>query len=98
MAYDFKDLPAFKGVWVFCEQRGGEMMPTDEELLSRARVLADELGEEVVGIVLGGKGIAEKAKYLGGYGADKIIATIHSIPCAAQNRDCGLYDNPSWRL
>jgi len=74
MAYDFKDLPAFKGVWVFCEQRGGEMMPTDEELLSRARVLADELGEDVVGIVLGGKGIAEKAKYLGGYGADKIIA------------------------
>ena len=56
------------------EQRGGEIMPTDEELISRARILADELGEEVVGLTLGGKGIAEKAKVLGGYGADKIIA------------------------
>ena len=54
MAYDFKDLPAFKGVWVFCEQRGGEMMPTDEELLSRARVLADELGVSVVEITKNG--------------------------------------------
>ena len=72
--YDFKDVAAFKGVWVFCEQRGGEIMPTDEELISRARILADELGEEVVGLTLGGKGIAEKAKILGGYGADKIIA------------------------
>ena len=72
--YDFKDVAAFKGVWVFCEQRGGEIMPTDEELISRARILADELGEEVVGLTLGGKGIAEKAKVLGGYGADKIIA------------------------
>ena len=50
-------------------------MPTDEELISRARILADELGEEVVGLTLGGKGIAEKAKDPGGYGtADKIIA------------------------
>ena len=72
--YDFKDVAAFKGVWVFCEQRGGEIMPTDEELISRARILAYELGEEVVGLTLGGKGIAEKAKVLGGYGADKIIA------------------------
>ena len=52
--YDFKDVAAFKGVWVFCEQRGGEIMPTDEELISRARILADELGEEVVGLTLGG--------------------------------------------
>lgn len=72
--YDFKDLAAFKGVWVFCEQRGGKIMPTDEELISRARILADELGEEVVGLTLGGKGIAAEAKVLGGYGADKIIA------------------------
>lgn len=72
--YDFKDLAAFKGVWVFCEQREGKLMPTDEELISRARILADELGEEVVGLTLGGKGIAKEAKMLGGYGADKIIA------------------------
>lgn len=72
--YDFKDLAAFKGVWVFCEQREGKLMPTDEELISRARILADELGEEVVGVTLGGKGIADEAKMLGGYGADKIIA------------------------
>ncbi len=71
--YDFKDLAAFKGVWVFCEQRGGKLMPTNEELISEARRLADQLSEEVVGVVLGGAGIGKEAKVLGGFGADKIL-------------------------
>ena len=33
---DFSD---YKGIWVFCEQRDGELMPTDFELVSEARGL-----------------------------------------------------------
>lgn len=66
------DLAAFKDVWVFCEQRHGELMPTDFELISKGRTLADELGVNLCGILLGDK-VEGLAKELGGYGADKVI-------------------------
>ena len=66
------DLAAFKGVWVFCEQRQGKLMPTDFELISEGRKLADELGTELCGLLLGDN-IEGVAKELGGYGADKVI-------------------------
>ena len=71
MAYDSADIAAFKNVWVFCEQRQGKMMPTTFELISEGRKLADELGVELCGILLGDDvdGIANE---LGGYGADKV--------------------------
>ena len=47
------DPKAFSGVWVFCEQRQGKMMPTTFELISEGRKLADELGVELGGILLG---------------------------------------------
>ena len=53
MAYDSADIAAFKNVWVFCEQRQGKMMPTTFELISEGRKLADELGVELCGILLG---------------------------------------------
>ena len=40
-------------LWVFCEQRQGALMSTDFELVSEARKLADELGCEVTGLLLG---------------------------------------------
>ena len=47
MAFNSSDLAAFKGgVWVFCEQRNGKLMPTDYELISEGRKLADERGVE----------------------------------------------------
>ena len=66
------DLAAFKGVWVFCEQRQGEMMPTSYELISEGRKLADSLGVELCGLLLG-ENVEGLAKDLGGYGADKVI-------------------------
>ena len=66
------DLAAFKGVWVFCEQRQGKLMPTDFELISEGRKLADELGTELCGLLLGDN-VEGVAKELGGYGADKVI-------------------------
>ena len=71
MAFNSADTAAFKNVWVFCEQRQGVMMPTTFELISEGRKLADELGVELCGILLGDNvdGIANE---LGGYGADKV--------------------------
>ena len=66
------DFNEYKGVWVFCEQRQGKLMPTDFELVSEARKLADELNCEVTGLLLGDN-VDGIAKELGGYGADKVM-------------------------
>ena len=71
MAFNSADTAAFKNVWVFCEQRQGKMMPTTFELISEGRKLADELGVELCGILLGDN-VDGIAKELGGYGADKV--------------------------
>ena len=71
MAFNSADTVAFKNVWVFCEQRQGKMMPTTFELISEGRKLADELGVELCGILLGDN-VDGIAKELGGYGADKV--------------------------
>lgn len=65
-------LEDFKGVWVFCEQRGGKLMPTDYELISEGRRLADELGVPLSGLLLG-SGVEGIARELGGYGADQVL-------------------------
>ena len=46
--FNSADIAAFKDVWVFCEQREGKLMPTDFELISKGRDLADELGGSMV--------------------------------------------------
>ena len=66
---DFSD---YKGIWVFCEQRSGELMPTDFELVSEASRLAKEIGCKVTGVVLG-NGMEAASKELGGYGADEVM-------------------------
>ena len=43
------DPTAFKGVWVFCEQREGKLMPTDFELISKGRDLANEFMDTLEG-------------------------------------------------
>ncbi|MCD8115948.1 MAG: electron transfer flavoprotein subunit alpha/FixB family protein [Oscillospiraceae bacterium] len=62
----------FHGVWVYCEQRRGEMMSTSLELISEGRRLADELGTELCGILLG-QDVDGLAAQLGGYGADRAL-------------------------
>lgn len=69
--YNSKDLAAFKDVWVFCEQRQGQMMPTTYELVSEGRKLADELGVKLCGLLLG-EHVEQLAAELGGYGADQV--------------------------
>ena len=77
--YNSADIAAFNGgVWVFCEQRQGSMMPTSFELISEGRKLADELGTKLYGILLG-HNIEGIAKELGGYGADGVYVCDHPL-------------------
>ena len=69
--YNSADIAAFKDVWVFCEQRQGVMMPTSYELISEGRKLADELGVNLCGLLVGDN-VEHLAKDLGGHGADKV--------------------------
>ncbi len=78
MAFNNTDLAAFKDVWVFCEQREGKLMPTDFELISEGRRLADELGVDLCGLLLGDN-VEGIAKELGGYGADKVYVCDHPL-------------------
>ena len=77
---EFKNtvLEDFKDVWVFCEQRQGKLMPTDFELISEGRKLADELGVRLCGLLLG-HNVEGLAKNLAGYGADEIIVCDHPL-------------------
>lgn len=70
--YDCRDIQAFSGVMVFCEQREGVMNQTSFELLSEGRKLADDLGVELWGLLLGSQ-VGDLAKQPGGYGADKVF-------------------------
>jgi electron transfer flavoprotein alpha subunit len=73
MAFNSAEIHEFRDIWVFCEQREGRLMNTDFELVSEGRKLADQRGSKLVGILLGGEGMGEAARELGGYGADKMI-------------------------
>ena len=66
------NLEQYKGVWVFCEQRGGVLTSTALELVSEARKLADDLKTEVCGILLG-KGVEALATDICAHGADKVL-------------------------
>ncbi|MEG6523728.1 FAD-binding protein [Desulfotomaculum sp. 1211_IL3151] len=65
------DLGKYKGVWVFIEQREGEIAPVSLELLGAGRQLADKLGVELAGVILGYQICGSETK-LYEYGADKV--------------------------
>ncbi len=65
------DLSSHQGVWVFAEQRDGEIMPVTYELLGAGRRLADELGENL-SVILLGSDLKEKVKQLLKYDVEKI--------------------------
>ena len=51
-------LAAYKGVWVFIEHERGAVHPVSFELLGEGRKLADQLGVDLAGVVLGAPGEA----------------------------------------
>ena len=65
------DITNYKGVWVFIEQAGEEIKKVSFELLGQARILADALGEEVAGIIIGDN-VEYLSKDVFFSGADKV--------------------------
>lgn len=67
-----------KGIWVFAEQRDGEIQNVSLELLGKGRELADQLKTELTAVLLG-EGIKDLSKELLYYGADKVIIADHPM-------------------
>ncbi len=65
------DLSSYKGVWVFAEQKKGDVQSVVYELLGKGRELANDLGTELACILIG-DGIGAKAQELFSRGADKV--------------------------
>jgi electron transfer flavoprotein alpha subunit len=61
----------YRGVWVFAEQRDGEIMGITLELLGEGRRLAETLGVELAAVLLG-DGVETKTPELFAYGADVV--------------------------
>lgn len=62
----------YKGVWVFAEQREGELQKVSLELLGEGRRIADELGVKLTALLLGNN-IEALAKTLAEHGADEVL-------------------------
>ncbi|BBE71971.1 electron transfer flavoprotein subunit alpha/FixB family protein [Oharaeibacter diazotrophicus] len=78
-----KELPehfkAYRHVWVFVELERGHVHPVSWELIGEGRKLADKLGVELAGVVMGapGAGTLEAAAEAFAYGADLVYLVEH---------------------
>ncbi|MDI6732152.1 MAG: electron transfer flavoprotein subunit alpha [Candidatus Margulisbacteria bacterium] len=72
-----KDISHFKGIWVFAEQREGEIQPVAFELLSEGKKLAADLNCELAAVLCGDESIDKEINKLFEYGADKVYLLQH---------------------
>jgi electron transfer flavoprotein alpha subunit/Pyruvate/2-oxoacid:ferredoxin oxidoreductase delta subunit len=70
-AQEKKDISAYQGVWIFAEQREGQLMPVVIELLGEGKKLAGAIGSELCAMLCGSN-VAALADALIAYGADKV--------------------------
>ncbi|MEA1970044.1 MAG: electron transfer flavoprotein subunit alpha, partial [Thermodesulfobacteriota bacterium] len=63
-----------RDVWVFAEQRNGELHDVSLELLGKARELSDKTGSKVVAILIGYH-VHKLAQTLVNHGADVVFVT-----------------------
>ena len=66
------DVSAYKNVAVFIEQREGAVAGVSCEMLGEGRKLADQLGEELVAVLLGSN-MHDTANALVKFGADRVV-------------------------
>ncbi|MFW9980188.1 MAG: 4Fe-4S binding protein, partial [Candidatus Thorarchaeota archaeon] len=73
-----EEIAQYKNVWIVAEMHGGRLRSVSYELVTKARELADKLGEKVVAVLLGHEldGIAETLIH---QGADKVIVVDDKI-------------------
>jgi electron transfer flavoprotein alpha subunit len=74
----------YKGLWVYAEQRHGEISPVVHELLNEGRRLSDKLGVPMSAILIGHK-IEGKAQDLIAHGADKVY--VYDDPVFVEFQD-----------
>ncbi|MCX5884996.1 MAG: electron transfer flavoprotein subunit alpha/FixB family protein [Proteobacteria bacterium] len=67
-----------KGMWVFVEHKDDKIRKVTFEMLSEARKLADQKGEELCAVVLGNN-IGSFVEVIGQYGADKIYVLENEL-------------------
>lgn len=75
-----KDPSHYRGVWIYAEQRHGEISPVVYELLNEGRRLADKLGVKLSAVLLGDK-ISAKVEDLIHHGADKVYVFDDPLLC-----------------
>lgn len=68
----------YNGVWVFAEQREGELQKVSLELLGEGRKIANKLGVKLTALLLG-KDIKGLANTLGENGADEVIVCDNAL-------------------
>lgn len=61
------------GVWVFAEQRNGELQKVSLELLGKGKDIAEKLNTKLVAVLLGSN-LGNLAKDLVAQGADEVLA------------------------
>jgi len=69
---DKSKLGDYKDVWVFCETIDGRLRSVALELVTKGRELANDLGENVVAVIIGHE-IEEHVQTLIHHGADKVL-------------------------
>lgn len=62
----------YKGVWVFAEQRDGNLQKVALELLGKGRAIADKLGEKLTAVLVGYE-VEPLAKTIIAHGADEVL-------------------------
>ncbi len=67
-----KDIEAYRGVWVFAEQRNGRLASISRELLGEGRKLAADLGHKLTAVLFGSKveGLCQELVH---FGADEVL-------------------------
>ncbi len=70
------DLASWKGIWVYCEFRAGNLAPVSLELLGIGRKLADDRGAKLSAVLIGAS-TAETAETLIAHGADIVYRADH---------------------
>ncbi|WP_333657288.1 electron transfer flavoprotein subunit alpha [Tissierella praeacuta] len=72
------DVELYRGVWVFAEQRDGELLNVAIELVGEGRKIADALETELTAVLLG-KDVDNLAEKLVKYGADNVLYADHPL-------------------
>jgi len=72
------DVELYRGVWVFAEQREGELLNVAIELVGEGKKIAKELDVPLTAVLLGNN-VEDLAEKLVKYGADEVLYANHKL-------------------